>query len=88
MASWRLGRPGHLWCWLMSSLCVALGVWCFLCLSFWLSCSVGGLVEVGEEVSWFSGVMTSLFLCFLALAAARARWWLMSSNVREGEEVR
>ena len=24
MASWRLGRPGHLWCWLMSSLCVAL----------------------------------------------------------------
>ena len=77
---------GSLQVWL--GLCVALGVWCFLCLSFWFSCSVGGLVEVGEEVSWFSGVMTSLFLCFLALAAARARWWLMSSNVREGEEVR
>ena len=39
-------------------LCVALGVWCFLCLSFWFYCSVGGLVEVGEEVSWFSGVMS------------------------------
>ena len=30
---------------------------------------------MGEEVSWFNGVMTSLFLCFLTLVSTLLRGW-------------